>query len=1044
MVLESSEQAYLRLSRMISELNHYAFVSKNTLNNWHFSRGCVAKQTEQNSVEIGFCWSPEPFPVYFSKRFRFDHLEKHQRLFFRGDFGGESLVIVDGRSFGELNEEHHYIDVSCLCDSQEHELIVEVVPRSLFGKPVEYPVFRESRLFLIDKDIYDVLLDMKQVLELIRWSGDQGLSNRLIRLLDNTISMIDIPRDTDSYRSSVVDDAVMYSAVSGVWAPPVLNYEHTVGLPEESKANLLRAGVELWKGLSGIRDLYPKKGSMTVFGHAHIDYAWLWPVEETKRKIRRTFANALRLSKRFRDFVFVQSSAKMYEDLHEIDPFLFEQVSELVREGRWEPIGGSWVEFDANIPGPESLIRQFLMGQKSLNRFFSKRSRVAWLPDAFGFSWILPQILRSAGIDFFVTTKLTWNDTNPFPYDLCRWRGIDGSEVIYHSFNNPNEGYNGHLDVRDVMQTWQNYRSKDLHMETILSNGYGDGGGGPTDEMLEQYLRMKDLPFLPVLKMRKVEEFFNSLEKGAHDLPVWDGELYLEKHRGTASSQSRTKILHKRAEDALYLTEYLATILCNENKYPHDNLHDCWDMLLRNEFHDILPGSSIREVYVKTEQELNQLLDQTDRMQQDMLESLGDSRDYYLTVINVSSAPETLCFIMDGREFYEVTTAEGILFERQMLSDGRVLYMSEETLAPFEKKSFRRTYDIPVHPLKRENVDDTTMENDHLRVKVNPDGSMFLFDKDTGREVFEGSGNQLFLFKDIPPYWDAWDISIAHEKHGKRLIPENVAKVEWGPLREAIRVTYKLDGSSILQTYTLARESRRVDVETTIDWHMRRTMLKAEFPLRILSRSASFDLGCGYIQRSTHCNRTTDQAMFEVPGHRWVDMSEFGFGTSILNNGLYGHSVRQNKISLTLLRSPIFPDFLSDEGENTFTYSVFPHPGNSLLPVLQESEKLNRPPVVIEGEIKELSERIIDFRGASETLKLMSMKRNNEGEVVIRLCETLGKRGKTSVSFGFAFSKAFLCNVLEEPLTELTPANGRVDICYRPFEIITLVLRADK
>ena len=1041
MVLESSEQAYLRLSRMISELNHYAFVSKNTLNNWHFSRGCVAKQTEQNSVEIGFRWSPEPFPVYFSKRFRFDHLEKHQRLFFRGDFGGESLVIVDGRSFGELNEEHHDIDVSCLCDSQEHELIVEVVPRSLFGRPVEYPVFRESRLSLIDKDIYDVLFDMKQALELIRWSGDQGLSNRLIKLLDNTISMIDIPRDTDSYRSSVVDDPIMYSEVSRIWAPPILNNEHTVGLPEECKADLLRAGVELWKGLARIRDIYPNNGSMTVFGHAHIDYAWLWPVEETKRKIRRTFANAVRLSKKFSDFVFIQSSAKMYEDLHQIDPFLFEQVSELVREGRWEPVGGSWVEFDANIPGPESLIRQFLMGQKSFERHFARRSRVAWLPDAFGFSWILPQILRSAGIDFFVTTKLTWNDTNPFPYDLCRWRGIDGSEVIYHSFNNPNEGYNGHLDARDVMQTWQNYRDKDLHMETILSNGYGDGGGGPTDEMIEQYLRMKDLPFLPVLKMRKVEEFFTSLEKDSYDLPIWDGELYLEKHRGTASSQSRTKILHKRAEDDLYITEYLATILCSENEYPHDDLDECWDILLRNEFHDILPGSSIREVYLKTEQELSRLLDQTNRMRQDMLESTVASKDHYLTVINMSSVPKPLCFILGKGEFYQVSTAEGILLERQVLSDGRVLYMSEDIIAPFERRSFRRAYDIPVLPLKKESVDDTVMENAYLRVKVNPDGSMSLIDKDTGREVFEDSGNHLFLFKDIPPYWDAWDISIAHEKHGKRLIPEKATKIEWGPLREAVRVTYKLEGSSIIQIYTLTRESRRVDVETTIDWHMRRTMLKAEFPLRLLSRSASFDLGCGYIQRSTHCNRTTDQAMFEVPGHRWVDMSEFGFGTSILNNGLYGYSVRQNKISLTLLRSPIFPDFLSDEGRHCLVYSIFPHDGASLLPTVKETDLLNRPLFVLDGELDSFPEKVLTFSHGSDTLKLMSLKRCREGGFVVRICETLGRRGTTTLRCALPFDQVFLSNALEEPLEELKSEYGHVELEHSPFCLITLIFR---
>ncbi len=1037
---ESRFDASVRLAKMLSEAWHYAFLERVPVNKWSFTRDLPKESESAELASIGFRWNPQPFPVYFDKSVRLPEVGSGQRLLLRGDFGGETLVTVDRESFGELNEKHGDIDLTPFCDGDEHRITMEVVPRSLFGKPVFTPELRESTLFLLDKEVYDVFYDVDQVIELLRWTLKEDLANRLCRLLDRTLASIDIPRDTRSYRSSVVDDAIMIKEVNNVWAPEKLEADHSAKLSKNAKSRILQAGQLLRKELSSLKELYPNTGSITVFGHAHIDYAWLWPVEETKRKIQRTFANSVRLSEKFSDFLFTQSSAKLYSDLKSTDPLLFSKVVELVTEGQWEPIGGSWVEFDSNLASPESLIRQFLMGQDYFEKCFGKRCKVAWLPDIFGFSWVMPQILRSAGIGYLVTTKLNWNDKNQFPYDLCRWRGIDGSEVIYHSFRNPNEGFNAHLDVRDIQQTWQNYREKDCHFETILSNGYGDGGGGPTDEMLERFLRLKGFPEIPSLKMRKVEEFFDDLEKSTEEFPVWDGELYLERHRGTYSSELRTKYLHKKAEDVLYETEYLATVLCDFNDFPYEVLFDCWDVLLRNEFHDILPGSSIREVHSKAEEELGELIDKATEIGRRMTAKVSESQDDKLTVINTSSFSKRLSFVLEEPANYGVYDEEGVCLQSQKIFQGGVLFTHDREIGPFEKLTLNKTSELGIVKPEQGKEDDLVMENKHIRAEVLPDGTISLFDKDLNRDVFCPSGNQLYLYKDIPPHGDAWDISVELGRHGRRILPDSISRTDWGPLKHCVRVTYKTQGSVIKQLYSLEGDSRRVDTKTVIDWHTRRTMLKAFFPMNVLARHASYDLSCGFIRRPTHGNRSFDQAMFEVPGHRWADLSEYGFGVSILNNGLYGHNARGSILSLTLIRSPIFPSFFSGEGEHSFVYSIFPHDGSSLLSTAREAEELNKPLSVFHGELVEFPERILEMGHNSETLKIMALKRSQKGGIIIRVCEILGKRGNTDLKIRLPFSRVFICNVLEEPIRELPQEGGEVEIEYGPFSIITLLL----
>ncbi len=1029
---DSHNARYTKFKRMISDITPFALNSRNVLRQWDFFYKNKENDTNKK-IDIGKTWSTDFEYVTFRKNVRLPVIKSNEIIGLRAWFGGESLICVDGKPFGEINEYHRGLDLSTFGDGKEHTIEVRTVPHGLLGQRVKEPIFEEAELIIENKSIKNVIRGFYLANEFMKETKDSYLKDLLSKILDETLRKIEVPRDTESYFKGVNDNHEVKREVSWIWNAEDFKTSMENNLSESVIKSIIDAGKTLDKELALLKERFPSQGKIDIIGHAHIDYAWLWPISETKNKILRTFSNALRMTDKYENFKYIQSSAKMYDDLKEMSPEIFEKIQEKVRNGSWLITGGMWVESDCNIPSPESLIRQLFYGQNFFKNYFNRKCEIAWLPDVFGFSWLLPQILSDAGIKYFFTTKLTWNEKNKFPYDLCIWRGLDGSEVIYHSFENPDEGYNGKIIPEDIIDTWQNYRQKTVFPETLFTYGYGDGGGGPSDEMFENFLHMKNFPSIPELSNEDPVEFYKRAERVKDNLPVWDGELYLELHRGTLTTQSRTKMLHKKAEDALYLAE-LFSLFAEDNSIGK-KLDGLWKTLLHNEFHDILPGSSIKEVYETSEKELTDVIEKTNDIKNISLSRFVQQDENVLTVFNPGSYSRPLLFEADlgGKK---LTTANGITLKGQKTQNGWI-YFGEKIIKPFS--SIKLFISERKEPEKSDDCcsDGRVLENQFINVFVNDDGTINIYDKELDRELFNGSGNKLFLYDDVPPKWDAWDVDVDYEKSGHQLKAREIIKVEKGEIRQIIRVKYRINKTEIVQDYVLNNNSKRLDIRTNVDWHHRKTLLKATFPVNVLSRKAKYDIGTGYIERPTHRNTDFERARFESVAHRWMDLSEESFGVSLLNNGKYGHNCFENVMGISLLRSPVFPHFFADEGKHSFTYSIYSHNGKNVLNTLKQAEHLNKSLVVIEGNPSNVV-RLIEV--SEENFKVLTAKRNERGGIILRIAETLGARGKVCIRINhFHFSGVWLANILEEKKKELTVKNGKIEVEYEPFKIYTFL-----
>jgi alpha-mannosidase len=847
----------------------------------------------------------------------------------------------------------------------------------------------------------------------------------------------------------------------GLWSgPPVPSQLEP--LPEAARRAARRAREQIQSRLVEIREAYPPVGRLALAGHAHLDLAWLWPVAETRRKGRRTFATVLGLMDRYPDFTFVQSSAQLYAWIEEDNPELFERVRRRVAEGRWEPVGGSWVEPDCQMAGGEAFVRQLLYGQRYFEQRFGRRCSVAWLPDTFGFSGALPQLLRGAGITGFLTTKLTWNETNAFPYDLFQWEGIDGSRVKAHIFRNPAHGYNGDIAPRDLLGTWRGFEGKRRHGESLFTFGRGDGGGGPSEQMLENYARLKDFPALPRLRMVRVEEFFRSLpEEG---LPVRVGELYLERHRGTLTSQGKVKALNRAAEHRLSEAEAcsaLAALLgAGEGQV---SLDDAWKTLLLNQFHDVLPGSSIREVYEEAHRQLAAVIEVATERRDAALRALAarlhaPGEGPVALVANPSLVPRPLTALLPETAEHDITLLDmrGEPLPAQRTADGLLVHAPERRVPGLGWTSLLVSHTRPPAPrqpvaaVRIERVgEEIVLENDLLRVAIGRDGTFArVFDRELAREVLAGRGNQLWAYIDKPRAWNAWDIDEGYEREGQEIREvEAIRIVETGPLRAAARVARRWRDSRIVQTYRLLAGSRRLEIVTEIDWHERQVLLRALFPVAVRAPYATYETMYGALTRPTHANTSWERARFEVSAHRFVDLSEPGYGVALLNHGKYGHSARGNVLGLSLLRSPVYPDPQADEGTHRFTYALFPHPGDwTSARVVDEALALNSPlcAVLARPAGGELPPEfgLVEVDGLP--VRLGCFKRAEAGSGwVLRLYEPHGARGMATLRFGRPVQRVERVNLLEEPETT-TPApelaGEAVRLAVRPFEVVSLRL----
>ena len=1016
-----------------------------------------APNTDWLPLEVGQEWPSRAFPAEMVFSGHVPSTWAGKPVWVRLAVGGEGLLTLDGRALGGLNPFHReYPLLEAARGAEVVALEVEAVPKGLFGSPVPRPRLEEARLLVPDLQVRALHTDLACALEAAQ-QVQPDVAQLLLDALSETLALVRLPRGPAQAYLEQLERSSWSGMTAQLWEE--WKFEGPgLALGPEHRASLEAARAHLARRLEVIRGRYPPAGHLLMSGHAHIDLAWLWPLAETRRKVRRTFATVLHLMERYPELCFNQSSAQAYAWLEADDPRLFEEVKKRVQEGRWELVGGMWVEPDGNLLSGESWARQVLYGQGYFRRKFGRRATVAWLPDTFGFAANLPQVLSQGGLPYFFTTKLGWNETNAFPHDLWQWEGLDGTRVLAHGFWNPNESYNGRLEAKDLAGTWHHFKGKRHHPTSLYTFGYGDGGGGPSAEMLERYARYRAFPGLPRAEIGRVEGFYGAVEgagkpQGPAALPVWVGEMYLERHRATYTTQAELKRLNRRLEHALVEAE-AALVLAGEGE-GWEALEGAWKALLLGQFHDVLPGSGVHSVPEDARESLSQALAVAEGLRRRALERLsaGVAAPHpqavaRVVVWNLGSAPKPLRLEMarplEGP--FRLVGPEGEEIPYQAAGE-RILAAGGLEVPPLGYVALGVLQGEPA-PQGGEpavSVLGTVLENAHLRVKVAPDGSLAaFFDKDHQRRVLAGRGNQLWAYTDVPRFWEAWDLDAGYEAEGQALEATQVRVLESGPVRAGIRAEYRLGASRLEQTYWLWAGSRRLEVETVAHWQERRTLLRALFPLALRSHEAHYETAFGAVARPTHANTPWDAARFEVPALRWADLSEAGYGVSLLNDAKYGHSARGNVLGLSLLRGGIWPDPYADVGEHRFSYALYPHAGDWRAGTVAEAEALNAPLLAVQGAGGgEGLARGHFLRLETPHLRLSALKRAEDGDgYVLRLYEAHGARGEARLDLSpLGAGRVSRVNLLEEGQEALSLEGGVLRLSYRPYEIISLRLR---
>ncbi|MCB8943467.1 MAG: alpha-mannosidase [Ardenticatenaceae bacterium] len=946
-----------------------------------------------------------------------------------GDFSHpEALIYVNGRAYATCDRHHQEVLLRPEWhDGQTHRLALHGwtgLDRSIFGHA-------DGRLFM--RPCYVVQIDQPTRDFIITARGALGIANQLdenhpakghlLNGLDKAFKVLDT---REPFGEAFHDSVAAAHAVL--------------------REHVERAGAPLDV------DIY-------AAGHAHIDVAWLWTLAQTQRKAERTFHTVIRLMEQFPDYKFTQSQPQLYDYVRRNQPELFAEIKRLVADGRWEAIGGMWVEADCNISGGESLARQFLLGRTFFREHFGAEaeSPVLWLPDVFGYAWNLPQLIKEAGLEYFFTIKIGWSQYNRMPYDSFWWQGLDGTRVLTHYSPTPEESssayastYNASATPKTILATWTNFQQKEQMHELLMAFGYGDGGGGPTREMLENIREMGNFPATPRIHHAKVIEFFRALEANSGgELPVWKGELYLEYHRGTYTTQSRNKRANRQSEFWLHNAEFVAAFAAVNQvfEYPHAPLRRAWELVCLNQFHDIIPGSSIAPVYVESLAQYAEVRQLAAGVMEAALTAVAHHQQTPLLLVNPNS--HTLTDVLHIPDSYPLAPSYGT----QPVDGGLLVHadaLPPYAVMPWSGSSFV-LYELEVLPHH--------LENDFLRVEFNDAGDITrIFDKENEREVLPPGAiaNQLQAFEDRPKQWDAWDIDIFYDDKMWLAEPaESITVVEAGPLRATLEIKRRILNSNYTQRISLRHFSRRLDFETRIDWQEKHILLKVAFPVDVLTPTATYEVQWGHVERPTHRNTSWDWARFETAAQKWVDVSEGDYGASLLNDGKYGHDIQDATPSgtvmrLSLLRSPSYPDPHADEGAHEFRYSLLPHNGRSLTETITQAYALNNPPFIFQvTQAQETQSPISHLHPLitceQENVVIETVKLAEDGDgLIVRLYESERRRGTAVLRCGFPLAAAWRTNLLEENQAELAVADDEVAVEIRPFQIVTLRLQVEE
>ena len=950
-----------------------------------------------------------------------------------GDAGSfshpEALIYIDGESYAACDRHHQEVLLpSRLADGQPHELLLHgwCGSEEWSGNQVTRLVMRTCFVVQIDSPTREFIVSARIALATAKvLENSDPVRVSLLNALDNGFKLLDTrePFNGEFYSSVIPALLTLNSEIAAAGQPLAV--------------------------------------TMTATGHAHIDVAWLWTLDQTRKKAARTFHTVLRLMEQFPDYHFTQSQPQLYEYIRQDHPRLFQAIQEQVAEGRWEPIGGMWVEADCNLSGAESLARQFLLGRSYFREHFGAgaESPVLWLPDVFGYAWALPQLIKQAGLDYFFTIKIGWNQYNHLPYDSFWWQGLDGTRVLTHFSTAPEKGsdyastYNAPADPESTLYAWKNFQQKEIQREVFMAFGYGDGGG-PTREMLENLGQMAHFPGLPQARQRSAGDFFRDLEeKSGPNLPTWNGELYLEYHRGTYTTQSRNKRANRKAEFSLHDAEFLASLASHLDPayvYPAETFTRAWQLVCLNQFHDIIPGSSIGAVYVDSLKQYAEIQAMTDAVRDSALACLAAKAGGDWLLVNPTSftrsepvfLPLTVAQVSDLRG-----QAKGMSNMVQPVEGGILVDVGE--LPPYSVTPLTVAQVSALRGQVANLPYGNILENNFLRVEFSPAGDITrIFDKTNSREVLPPGAvaNQFQAFEDRPKFWDAWDIDIFYDD--KMWLAEaatSVQLVESGPLRWTMEIRRQILNSVYTQRISLTHNSARLDFDTHIDWRERHILLKVAFPVDILAPHATYEIQWGNVTRPTHRNTSWDWARFETCAHKWADLSEGGYGVSLLNDCKYGHDIRDNVMRLTLLRAPTIPDPEADQGEHRFTYSLYPHAGGWEESTAKEAYCLNDPVVSyqVTGKEKRVYESLISPNSflipSSSNIILETIKRAEDGDgFIVRFYESQRQRGPVTLTAAFPLARVEKVNLLEETQEVLEPDGSQVTLFVKPYEIVSL------
>ncbi len=941
------------------------------------------------------------------------------------DFGGEGIVSINGKIVGSVSSNmnsgwvHRDVVHLNFPASAGTVLNIEVENGICCGgfcnsamdgaTSISY-ILKTARLIVIDEPTQEYFYAVGCAFSCCELIKDEAIASRIYDAVDNSLHILDFDFDNQTFYSSV---------------PSAYEY--------------------LKKSLSEIP--HCPQGEVLVSGHSHIDVAWLWTVREVMRKTARTFSNSLALMDIYPDFKFTQSQAVLYDFIKKYYPELFERVKQKVKNGQWEIVGNAWVEADTNIASGESLIRQLLYGREFFKREFGVDSDTYWLPDCFGFTWALPQIINRSGMKYFVTAKLANNDTNAFPHSLFRWKSHSGDEVLAYFQKTP---YSGEYTAQYIYDCWDKNAQKGTVRSSFGMFGYGDGGGGCTYAMLERGKALENLPGLPASKMAHSKEFFGKISQDFDKLPEWDDELYYENHRGTFTSQAFVKkynrkgeILYRNAEILSTLSESISGTPC-----PKDLLETGWKLLLINQFHDILPGTSIHEVYTNTRCEFEEMSRIGTNIFEDGLSSINKhirlERDSIVVwnMLSFDADAFVCCEIPYGAA--TVSDSENKLIASAVCEkDGRFyLNFNAKSVPSIGYCTFK------ISEGSRDNfscvkAEKSLLENEFLRAELDENGLLTsVFDKKNNREVLSSPSNLLTVFQDKPVHESAWNLEINYKKkYWDLLKADSIEVIEASPVRGVIEIKRSFNRSAITQKIILESGAEHIDFDTTVDWHETEKILKASFPVNVRSTKASYEIAHGSIERPTHSNTSYDLAKYEVCAHKWADLSEGDYGVSILNDCKYGYDIKDNKMRISLMRAPNCPDRTADSGINQFIYSLYPHRGGWRDgKTLENAFVLNNPlkGFFIKAQDGTLPDRKSFITISNKSIVLDCVKSAQDGNgIILRVYEAKSTRGSVDIFFDIPFGTVRECNLMEVDERDIPCADRHFKFDIKPNEVKT-------